>query len=81
MNDLENIMPFILAAFFYVLTNPNVFVATTLFKIVTLLRFFHTFVYTIIIIPQPARFVAFFVPYLIMFYMSFTAVTHFWDEK
>lgn len=78
---MENIPIFILAAFFYILTNPDVFVATTLFKIVTLLRYFHTFVYTIVIIPQPARFISFFIPYIIIFYMSFTAVIYFWEEK
>lgn len=80
-NDLENIPFFVFSAFFYILTEPNVFVATTLFKIVTLLRFVHTFVYAVIVIPQPARFVSFIIPYFLMFHMCFTAVIHFWDEN
>lgn len=80
LNDLENIPFFILSAFFYVLTNPDVYTATTLFKIVALTRFLHTFVYAVVVVPQPARFIAFVVPYVIMFYMCFKATMHFWDE-
>ncbi|XP_037028770.1 microsomal glutathione S-transferase 1-like [Bradysia coprophila] len=81
LNDLENIPFFVFSAFFYILTGPSVFVATTLFKIVTLLRFVHTFVYAVIVIPQPARFLSFIIPYFLMFHMCFTAVIHFWDEN
>ena len=44
LNDLENIPAFLLAGFFYVLTEPNVDLALWLFRIAVLARIGHTIV-------------------------------------
>lgn len=44
LNDLENIPMFLLAGFFYVLTEPNVDLALWLFRIAVLARIGHTIV-------------------------------------
>ncbi|XP_037938213.1 microsomal glutathione S-transferase 1-like [Teleopsis dalmanni] len=58
-NDLENILPFFAIGFFYVLINPSVFLACNLFRLFAIARIVHTFVYAVVVIPQPARFLAF----------------------
>lgn len=67
---MENIYPFVLISFIYVLSDPMPVVAVNIFRVVTALRIWHTFVYAIYVIPQPARGIGFFVPYVAMFYMA-----------
>lgn len=69
-------MPFLAVGLFYVLTNPAVALATLLFKIVAIARILHTIVYTIVVIPQPARALAWFVPYVITAYMAVKVVLY-----
>jgi hypothetical protein len=45
MNDLENIIPFVLLAGLYLATRPSAGTAGLLFKIFTAARYIHTFVY------------------------------------
>lgn len=78
LNDLENILPYLFAGFFYVLTNPAVLTAQLLFKVAAISRIVHTIVYTIVIIPQPARGLAFFIHYVITFYMAVSVLFHDW---
>lgn len=75
-NDLENILPFLIVGLFYVLTNPAVLLATLLFQIVAAARIVHTLVYTVVIIPQPARALAWFVPYAITAYMAIKTILY-----
>ncbi|XP_055298546.1 microsomal glutathione S-transferase 1-like [Sitodiplosis mosellana] len=76
LNDLENILPYLFAGLFYVLTNPSVGVASTLFKLAALARIAHTIVYTVIVIPQPARALTWFIQYFIAIYMAVSVVLY-----
>lgn len=76
-NDMENILPYLSVGLFYVLTNPNPTVAKILFRVATLARFAHTFVYAIYVIPQPARGICFFIQYTITIYMAFVCAIFF----
>lgn len=76
LNDLENILPYLFAGLFYVLTNPAVSLATTLFKIAALARIAHSIVYTVIVIPQPARGAAWAFHYVIALYMAISVVLY-----
>jgi len=77
LNDLENIIPFITIAFFYTLTDPTEFLAVNLFRVYTVARILHTFVYTIVVTPQPARGLAWGVGYAITIYMALQVILHF----
>ena len=70
LNDLENILPFLAIGFLYMLTGPTPLVAKILFAIVAVARIIHTFVYAIVIVPQPARGLAFGVAMGITVYMA-----------
>jgi glutathione S-transferase len=76
-NDLENILPFFAAGFFYMFAHPNVTVAIWLFRIAAIARILHTVVYAVWIVPQPARFLTFFVCLAITFYMSIHCMVEF----
>lgn len=75
-NDLENILPFLTVGLFYVLTNPAVGLATLLFKIAAFSRIAHTIVYTVVVIPQPARALTWFVHYGITAYMAIKTILY-----
>lgn len=79
MNDLENILPYLTIGLFYVLTDPAAMVATNLFRVATVARFVHTFVYAIYVIPQPARGLSFGIHYLITLYMAVMCLIHFFN--
>lgn len=70
LNDLENILPFLIVGSFYVLTNPSLTIAKCLFQVATIARIIHTVVYAIIVIPQPSRLLSWLVHYLITLYMA-----------
>lgn len=74
---MENILPYLVAGLFYVMTNPQPMVSTILFKTATIARFCHTFVYAIYVVPQPARALAFFVHWTITLYMAFMSFIYF----
>lgn len=76
-NDLENILPFLLAGFFYTLSNPAAFLAINLFRAAAISRIVHTIVYTLVVLPQPSRALAFAVPLGITGYMSVMTILHF----
>lgn len=70
-------MPFIIAGFFYVLTNPAAWFAVNLFRVAAVARLLHTFVYAIFVLPQPARAIAFFVPFLVTAFMAVSIILYF----
>lgn len=70
LNDLENILPYLFVGLFYVLTSPSAATAILLFKVAALARIIHTIVYAVIVVPQPARVIAWFIHYLITLYMA-----------
>lgn len=71
---MENILPSFLVGLMYVLINPSPLTACLLFKISAIARIIHTFVYAVIVIPQPARALAFFAQYLITVYMGISVL-------
>ncbi|KAH8416807.1 hypothetical protein KR222_005571, partial [Zaprionus bogoriensis] len=73
-NDLENILPFLVVGFLYTLTNPSAFLAINLFRAVGISRIVHTLVYAVVVVPQPARALAFFVALLSTVYMAIQVV-------
>ncbi|XP_050099612.1 microsomal glutathione S-transferase 1-like [Anopheles aquasalis] len=58
-NDLENILPFFVVGFLYLLTNPAPAFAINMYRLVAVSRILHTVVYAVVPLPQPARFLAF----------------------
>ncbi|GAB0094413.1 Glutathione transferase [Sergentomyia squamirostris] len=76
-NDLENVLPFIIASFFYTLTNPTPFLAVNLVRVGALCRIAHTAVYAFGPVPQPTRAIAFGIPLAISVYMSVQVILHF----
>ncbi|KAK7590438.1 hypothetical protein V9T40_002051 [Parthenolecanium corni] len=54
-NDIENIPMFLATGFIYILTDPHPFVAINLFRLYTVCRITHTYVYAIKVYPQPIR--------------------------
>lgn len=77
LNDLENIPFFLIACFGYMLTKPNVFIATNLIRLFVMSRIMHTIVYCVIIVRQPARIVAWLLAYLVVIYMALRVVIYF----
>uniref|UniRef100_A0A0A9XBA4 Microsomal glutathione S-transferase 1 n=1 Tax=Lygus hesperus TaxID=30085 RepID=A0A0A9XBA4_LYGHE len=74
LNDLENIPFFFVAAFAYMLTNPNPWLAINLFRAFTFARIAHTFVYAVVVIPQPARVISWGIGYAITIYMAIVSI-------
>ncbi|XP_044727812.1 microsomal glutathione S-transferase 1-like [Chrysoperla carnea] len=77
LNDLENIPAFLFVALFYVLTDPKDFIALNLFRLFTLARFIHTFVYAVIVVPQPARVISWAIGFIITIYISVATAIYF----
>ncbi|XP_058127623.1 microsomal glutathione S-transferase 1-like [Anopheles ziemanni] len=76
-NDLENILPFFVIGFLYLLTDPAPFLAINLFRLVAASRIIHTLVYAVVVVPQPARFLAFIGAMLPMQYMAVKTILYF----
>ncbi|KRT82963.1 hypothetical protein AMK59_4576 [Oryctes borbonicus] len=77
LNDLENIPIYFVASFGYMLTNPAPALALTLFRVFTAARFVHTFVYAVVVVPQPARGLSWGVGYFITGFMAVQTLLHF----
>ncbi|KAK9504947.1 hypothetical protein O3M35_009113 [Rhynocoris fuscipes] len=77
-NDLENIPMFFTIALAYILTEPNAWVAINLMRAFTFARYAHTLVYAVVVVPQPARALAWGVGYGITGYMAFRTLLAFW---
>uniref|UniRef100_W8B7H8 Microsomal glutathione S-transferase 1 n=1 Tax=Ceratitis capitata TaxID=7213 RepID=W8B7H8_CERCA len=73
-NDLENIPPFLVIGFLYVLINPNPKLAINLFRAVGISRVVHTIVYAVFVVPQPSRLLSFMVCALATTYMAFQVI-------
>lgn len=70
LNDLENIPLFFAIGFLYILTGPSVSLAVNLFRLIGISRIVHTLVYAVVVIPQPARGLAWMGAYLPTWYMA-----------
>ncbi|XP_058834924.1 microsomal glutathione S-transferase 1-like [Topomyia yanbarensis] len=77
LNDLENILPYFVIAFFYILTNPEAWIAMNIFRAVAVARIMHTLVYAVVVIPQPARAISWFIPYAASIFMTIKTVHFF----
>ena len=77
LNDLENIPAFWILGALYVTTGPAAAWATLLFRVYTVSRIVHTIVYAIVPLPQPARALAYLVPYVIKWYMGVQVVLYY----
>ncbi|XP_072017230.1 microsomal glutathione S-transferase 1-like [Amphiura filiformis] len=69
LNDLENIIPFLIIGILYILTGPSVYAATWHFRIFVVSRFIHTIAY-LLPLPQPTRFTAMYVGWCVTASMS-----------
>ena len=74
---MENIVPFIIVALFYTMIDPTEFLAVNLFRVYTVARILHTFVYTIVVVPQPSRALVWGVGYAVTLYMAAQVILHF----
>lgn len=77
LNDLENIPAFWVLGALYLTTSPEAAFATTLFRVYTAGRILHTIVYAVKPLPQPARGIAFGIPFMICIYMGIKVVSHY----
>nr|ACE75295.1 microsomal glutathione transferase-like protein [Glyptapanteles flavicoxis] len=68
LNDLENILPWAISTAFWLTTSPDPSTAAFLIKTFAISRFIHTIVYAVVVVRQPARFLAFMVGLLITIY-------------
>ncbi|XP_058834916.1 microsomal glutathione S-transferase 1-like [Topomyia yanbarensis] len=76
-NDLENILPFFLVAFLYLLTRPDPALAANLIRVAAVGRIVHSIVYAVIVLPQPARLLSYAVTQLVMAFMAVKCIWFF----
>ena len=76
LNDMENILPFLILGFLYMFTNPAYSTALLVYRLFAGARIAHTISY-VFVIPQPARALTFFVNHLINIYMAYTIIVTF----
>lgn len=77
LNDLENIPAFWVLGALYLTTSPETAWATLLFRLYAAGRIVHTIVYAVKPLPQPARGLAFGVPFIITLYMGVKVIQHY----
>ncbi|XP_055615843.1 microsomal glutathione S-transferase 1-like [Toxorhynchites rutilus septentrionalis] len=76
-NDLENILPFFVVAFLYLLTRPDPTLATHLIRAAAIGRIVHSIVYAVIVLPQPARLLSYGMTLLVTGFMACKCILHF----
>ncbi|XP_054608603.1 microsomal glutathione S-transferase 1-like [Dunckerocampus dactyliophorus] len=74
LNDLENVVPFVLVGLFYTLSGPELSSALLHFRIFAGARVFHTISY-IGALPQPCRALSFFLGLLVTFSMAYNVLS------
>lgn len=79
-NDLENNLLIVLIAFLYLLTDPLPAVAVNLLRTIVVFRMWHSLVYGVFPIRQPARSIGFLVPWFLMAYMCVMVLWTFIDR-
>lgn len=77
LNDLENVIPFIIIGLLFILTEPNVKVGAWLFRIVGIVRILHSIFYAIHPVRQPTRAILHYIAYVISLYMTLSFVVYF----
>merc|ERR1719330_1347535 len=76
LNDMENILPFFCLGILYIFTNPELSTAVLVFRIFAGCRIIHSIVY-LLVIPQPARALAFFGGMGANLFMGYKIITTF----
>lgn len=76
LNDLENILTFILLGLCFIFTEPNLAFASWLFRIAGISRIAHSFIY-VCKVRQPFRAMAYYIPYVICLYMALSSIVYF----
>ncbi|KAK7504480.1 hypothetical protein BaRGS_00004346 [Batillaria attramentaria] len=71
LNDLENVIPFVLIGLLYVTTSPNLSTAVLHFRLFAGARLFHSVAY-LLPLPQPSRALGFFIGYFSTFSMAYS---------
>ncbi|XP_046548952.1 microsomal glutathione S-transferase 1-like, partial [Haliotis rubra] len=74
LNDLENVIPFVLIGLLYTASGPSLGSALLHFRIFTGARIFHTIAY-LFALPQPSRGLAFFVGFLATVSMAYNVLS------
>ncbi|XP_050964321.1 microsomal glutathione S-transferase 1.1 [Labeo rohita] len=74
LNDLENIVPFVVIGLLYALTGPDLSTALLHFRVFVGSRFVHTVAY-VMAVPQPTRALAFAVGLFTTFSMAYRVLT------
>lgn len=77
LNDIENIPLFLFVSGLYILTGPSVGLATILFRAFAATRIVYTIVYAVVVVPQPARGLAWGVGVAITLYMAISTLLSF----
>ncbi|KAK0162288.1 hypothetical protein PV327_008637 [Microctonus hyperodae] len=77
LNDLENILPWAISTALWLTTSPDPLTVLILIITFSIARIIHTIVYAIIVIPQPARALAFGVGFIITIYQSVATIYHY----
>ncbi|KAL1454202.1 hypothetical protein WDU94_010480 [Cyamophila willieti] len=77
LNDLENIPTFLVICLVYIMTDPGTMVACWLIRTFTLVRYLHTFVYAIYVLPQPSRAICFITGAVIQVYMAIIVIMNY----
>ena len=75
-NDIENVFPFLFLGFLYIFTNPAYSTALLVFRLFVGARILHTIVY-LMVIPQPARALCFFINQGINLFMGYKVIVNF----
>lgn len=76
LNDLENIVPFIIICFLFVLSEPNEMFAGWLIRVVGISRIAHSIVY-LSKVRQPFRAICFYFMYVPSLYMVLSSIVYF----
>jgi glutathione S-transferase len=76
LNDLENVVPFIIICFLFILSEPNEIFASWLIRIVGLSRIAHSIIY-LCQVRQPFRAICFYITYVISLYMVLSSIVYF----
>merc|ERR1711963_1091914 len=76
LNDMENVLPFLILGFLYMFTNPAYATALLCYRLFVGARIVHTIVY-LLVIPQPSRALAFFVNVGVNIFMAYKIIVTF----
>ncbi|CRK96785.1 CLUMA_CG009938, isoform A [Clunio marinus] len=77
LNDLENVIPFLIIGLFFIFTEPHKTVASWLVRIIGVTRILHSIFYAVYPVRQPTRAILHYISYIINLYMCLSVVVYF----